>query len=120
MKRYIQIGNYPGNKYDIGYIHTVNEDETDLFESYPLIYRLMSWWEKRKPEELPQYVRLVSGESYFSIGDVLRVADWNYSYKTGWVCVINNTEQFYASNVEPITKQEFDNTPSEHKPSAGY
>ncbi len=54
--RYEIIADYPDSEYKIGQIISgfdfpINKD------SFPAIFRKLQWWEHRKPEEMPEYIK---------------------------------------------------------------
>jgi hypothetical protein len=69
--RYEVIADYPGSPFEIGEVLQTNiycagQDMTGSGvlsspvykpEKYPAIFRPLDWWEHRKPEEWPQYVK---------------------------------------------------------------
>lgn len=46
------------------------------WEKYPHIFRPLEWWEDRKIEDMPQYIKEV--DSLYKIGEVIKVAEWEY------------------------------------------
>lgn len=54
--RYEVIADYPGCNVEVGTIF--QSDIGEYFDRYPANFRKLAWWEHRKREELPEYVRL--------------------------------------------------------------
>lgn len=95
--RFLVIADYPGLKISVGSIlipnrldGTINNEWVtpdnnnrcclygyDLSE-YPHLFRKLSWWEFRKPEEMPEYVKRVES------GRVYRLADADEKYEFGF------------------------------------
>lgn len=70
--RYKVEGPYPGSRYKVGdMVESLGENRFDLYKDgvtyynepelkkYPQLFRLMNWWEDRRPEDMPEYVRIV-------------------------------------------------------------
>ena len=55
--RYEQIADYPGNDIEVGEVFEPNEHFPEIYlKKYPHLFRKLSWWEHRKPEEMPEYL----------------------------------------------------------------
>jgi hypothetical protein len=111
------ISDYPESPFRIGDIleHDGEADEcwTNLrtlkkyinleVAAYPAIFRLLAWWEKRKVEEMPEYVIWDYKEEVDSIemkGHVAKVTAWAQNGS-----IVNDT----ATNLWlPSTKDEYD------------
>lgn len=70
--RYKVIADYPKSLYHVGDILNGgwgSEDciycDTDgpRWRHYPHLFRPLEWWEERKPEDMPQYVKSLGGNS---------------------------------------------------------
>lgn len=88
--KYEVIADYPEQKDSIGFIY--EGDGWSKFwwnemERCPAIFRKLQWWEHRKPEEMPEYVKTESGI-------VVPVNEW--------VAV-----QFYTADILPATAEEY-------------
>lgn len=64
--RYRVIADYPDSIYPVGF---VLELDTNAFQDqrndaicskYPHLFKKLEWWEERKPEEMPQYIKVRS------------------------------------------------------------
>lgn len=84
--RYKVIADYPRNPFSIGDIlmqdfdtigHVwIREDQiadktsdrswADDLEKYPALFKKLEWWEERKPEDLPEYVKENKDGGYFA------------------------------------------------------
>jgi hypothetical protein len=116
--RYKVIADWPGNVLFIGSIlikHDAIEDWLQGFtfglfpgirmsaaEKYPHLFKELKWWEERRPEEMPEYVKDVENDKI-----VYRVYGW-----------LQHNGMFYFGEEEdcvthtkyfiPITKEEYD------------
>lgn len=70
--RYEVIADYPNSPFTIGEIlsdygtltrpsfiqrSSGNQIRVDVVDKYPHLFRKLEWWEKRKPEDMPEYVK---------------------------------------------------------------
>lgn len=69
--RYKVIADYPGIE-DYGWkLHEIispqyyTEKTVGFCSKYPHLFRKLQWWEERKPEEIPQYVK--TSDSVFKV-----------------------------------------------------
>lgn len=115
--RYRLSADYPGNSRPIGFVFTMDKKDEEgwytttgylqekFFTMYPHLFKPLSWWEDRAPEEMPKYLKDVNG--------VIEKGVWEKStYKP-------NTLQFRTENAvwqgidivmcmfEPATEQEY-------------
>jgi hypothetical protein len=98
--RYKVISKYPGSEdwEDIDAIIKIPDSRykyadrkgtvcgVELFDSYPNIYERLKWWEERKPEEMPEYIKC---ERHIRIekGTILK-ANWELCYVgTPYECI---------------------------------
>lgn len=44
------------------------------FESYPHLFKKLAWWEKRKPEDMPEYLK--NDDALNSVPEMVNVVDW--------------------------------------------
>lgn len=42
-----------------------NRTTTDWYEQYPHLFQKLEWWEERKPEDMPEYVRQKNSNAIF-------------------------------------------------------
>lgn len=99
-------------------------------KAWPNIYRKMEWWEHRRPNEMPDVVKKVSeNDGYHRKDDVFKVSGWLYNppdltatnHPSGckWVAEVAGRHYYNAATLIPITKEEYEKTPKENKPSVG-
>ena len=66
--RYEVIADYPNSVLKVGSIVEIKGDAPfDVIQyygcsRYPHLFRKLQWWEKRKPEEMPEYLKDEHGE----------------------------------------------------------
>lgn len=56
IPRYKVIADYPKSFYTLGQVIECDEPDHQLAQ-WPAIFKPLQWWEVRKKEELPQYLR---------------------------------------------------------------
>ena len=69
--RFEVIADYPDSRYKVGEILDRdwgwNGDDVDGFNNkisdYPHLFRKLQWWEKRKVEDMPMYVKVIAYEN---------------------------------------------------------
>lgn len=125
--RYKVIADYPGNKMKVGGIIELmpygsfvgdafhskdgskiwfDKYEIDDFKNYPAVIRLLSWWEERKAEDMPEYIRLNQiqvvkvGKHHSQRHDEFYASDTKYNYAYG-ICK-PATESEYLQSKEAI------------------
>ncbi len=80
LPRYKSVADFPGNILPIGHITTLKgtaraiKSSMEFFDKYPHLFQPIEWWEERKPEEMPEYVKEIN--SLYKIGEVIKVAEW--------------------------------------------
>lgn len=72
--RFKLIAGYPGCEIEVGsIIHMGSDYEQQVgyltLIAYPHLFQKLEWWQERKPEEMPEYVK-------HSGGEVIRVDGW--------------------------------------------
>lgn len=93
--RYKVIADYPGNDIPIGYIITDVDYYTRRnvdFDKWPHIFKKLEWWEDRKPEEMPEYLKVKSTKGIFKVSDL-----------------VSGVYKNYLMNYLPATKEEYEN-----------
>ena len=80
-----------------------------------IILKKLRWHDHRTIEQLAsiEYMKVVSGSSYYGVGDIVEVLEMHYNEKSlvGGKCnVLFNLKGHYfiASQLEPTTKEEHD------------
>ena len=57
--RYKVIADYPGNIWMVGTIMDLDMSKqlVSFYDKYPHLFRKLEWWEERKIEDMPEYVK---------------------------------------------------------------
>jgi len=124
MPRYRVIADYPHNPYKIGDLleeftktafkltvtyngNSMDETQANTYpasaiEKMPHLFRKLNWWEERKVEDMPEYVKPVSAPYY--IFKVVKFTQDEYCYFIG-----NNDKEIgeFTSRFTPATEQEY-------------
>lgn len=81
----------------------VNENEIDL---YPAIFRKLNWWEERKVEDMPEYVKGIVGYFKDKIYKIAHPAqngrEWHVDNE-----IEHRTFVSYGNDFTPATEQEY-------------
>lgn len=68
--RYEVIADYPGSSFTIGeVVFDYKEKAKSAFDKYPHLFRPLAWWEHRKPEDMPEYVKDKSSGKVYKVAD---------------------------------------------------
>lgn len=131
--RYKVIADYPDSPYTIGDILSFQQwggdlkkwahynDEgifmgfTDDFDEYPHIFKPLQWWEERKAEDMPEYVKIIekptlTGEKC-NIGNVVKIHrhftnSWDYHCIYG--CQAFGKDFLSYSKTYPATREDYE------------
>lgn len=100
--RWKLIADYPDNPDKIGAIYNPEyylERNIAFFDKYPHLFKKLQWWEDRKPEEMPEYVKHPRFDDVFKI----------VSIETKYMSVYLDDETFPRSLAHfiPATKEEY-------------
>lgn len=112
LPRYKVIADYPGSIFKIGEI--IEQDymeenrpvfDMEFFLKYPNIFKKLEWWEDRKIDDLPEYVkfiRLDNGQL-----KVVKVTEW---IKKDNDIIFSDGINFYSANNgdTPATREEYE------------
>jgi len=115
MPRYKVIADYPSSPYYVGEIKDrLGDNVAAHFAKYPHLFRKLNWWEERKVEDMPEYVKPIVAPYY--IFKVTRFTQDEYCYFIG-----NNGKEIgeFISRFEPATEQQYNdyiNSNSNAKP----
>lgn len=72
--RYKVIADYPNSIYSIGEIIECDAEEDCTLHKWPAIFKKLEWWEDRKPENMPEYVRCVkTPDQIIALGECFKV-----------------------------------------------
>lgn len=100
--RYEVIADFPKNwnkvgdiiEYSIGQpqILYLNGKDTVPIENYPHLFKRLEWWEERRPEDMPEYVKVLGEMKPFDV------------FKDSWKNFLAQTK----SEFSPVTKEEYE------------
>lgn len=118
---------YPDCPYAVGSIIEIEEDqEGDQYlavsgfivyfpEKYPHLFKKLEWWEERKLEEMPEYVKITSTpmlvERFIAIGQIVKIhkhfsTSWGDYSKSG--CQVFGDDFMSYSKCLPATQTEYE------------
>lgn len=78
------------------------------FKEYPNLFRKLEWWEERKPEDMPNYVRSIKQEYWHGINvdNVIAVKEWVLLLNIPYI-IQSDTEEYHPSNFLPANESEY-------------
>lgn len=101
--RYKVIADYPGNNMAVGkiiqfdwYLENQRIELCYYYNKYPHLFQPLQWWEDRKPEEMPEYVKYCDTSMYFPVDVVCRGSEAPF-----------NAYEFTADRFLPATEKEY-------------
>ena len=112
-KRFEVISDYPGSIEEVGEIitlpspHHVYADENhtpckeDYFDAYPNVYKRLGWWEERKVDDMPMYVKRMGMVNSFDNP----IPDWYFKVKKHFNCG-NGEWRLNSSQIFCVEKNE--------------
>jgi len=105
IPRYKVIAEYPGSVLQIGDILQVNDNNcaecngiifhVSMLDKHPHLFQPLQWWEERKMEEMPGYLKCQSPDFSFKKGEIIKVNKWLESF--------GPTLRFYSNVTDKIT-----------------
>ena len=139
MPRIEVIADYPSSPYYVGEIKDrLGDNVAAHFAKYPHLFRKLNWWEERKVEDMPEYVKVIANGCSFNAGTILKANNWgvypdegnNFGNEGDYYCLLITTEEssthdkgeevkMNMRNVLPATEQEYNdyiNSNSNAKP----
>ena len=107
--RYEVIADYPNSQHLLGVGEIIEPHPNGYFNyihfpSYPHIFRKLEWFEKRKVEDMPQYVKYIGEKTYILIAERYSGVDNEY-VKT--VDEIGRTATLFTKDFTPSTETEY-------------
>lgn len=100
-KRYKVIADYPYSIFKVGEVLSSFDQFSYISESdcrkYPHLFKPLEWWEDRKPEDLPEYVKNIWHKTYH------KVEKWDTLE-----FIIDGRVKKHFDNYKPATKEEFE------------
>ncbi len=113
--RFKAIADYPRSQCNVGDIleHFVGDgfilngvgltSESDL-KKYPHLFRRLEWWEERKPEDMPEYVK----RKYITYSTtVFKIERWDETMQIGFCS--EHCINILVEDTIPATQTEYDN-----------
>lgn len=93
--------------WELGLVYTIeswNDDNLFVYKlpaEFPHNFKLLDWWEERKPEDMPEYVKTNNKDYEFSVQKVVKYRD-DYLITQEW-------DQYQSIKIfVPATKEEYD------------
>lgn len=120
--RYKVIADYPKSIYLIGNIinaGTTSEDciycdrEGPRMRHYPHLFKKLEWWEERKIEEMPEYVKGISPNDL-----VYKMVKWTHNTSGEYFDEIEqcpNRVMFVMKYIIPATREEYEQYTNKQK-----
>lgn len=109
IPRYKVIADYPRSRYIIGEIVQYGQigRETQIkYDDYPAIFKPLQWWEERKVEEMPPFIRFKQDNAIF------KIEQWDINFLFGFIdaekrrgCGLTTFKPEYG--YEPATESEY-------------
>lgn len=106
--RYKVIAPWPslGDDVEVGFIYEkCTEYMCKHMDRYPHLFRKLEWWEERKPEEMPEYVEIISNSKRLHVDG----KEYKYEFINGSLFRIahKNGGGLIVGNFIPATEQEY-------------
>lgn len=104
--RYKVIADWPGSPLVVGQILIPEGDKLDKdgFAKHPHLFQPLQWWEDRKPEEMPEYLKDVRDGQMYKWGNQSKITPSDLLTDKGWVSLYNcapATEAEYLAYKQP-------------------
>lgn len=108
------IENYPGNPQSVGTIIQLYDKESPIvkeqlhyYRTYPHLFEEIEWWQERKVEEMPEYVKYINHREHASCIDCVgKVFRWRNNFAE--VFVDYNDNCCATKNFIPATLAEYE------------
>src|SRR6478752_5959492 len=115
--RYKVIADYPGCPFKVGQIlekvkvASGKEFVRGMFhqpEDFPANFKKLEWWEERKPEEMPEYVKSIMQEYTYGVkvGVIIKVKEWARLCDAMYA-IQSRKEEYHASCFIPATADDY-------------
>lgn len=108
--RWLVINTYPGSNLPVGHIIERNFSmgllQKQTLDKYANIFKKLEWYQERKKEDLPLYVRCIEGCSVPTSGSSYKLFHEGSLYKNEFPCPL--------SIMEPATEEEYLNYINKH------
>jgi len=108
--RYKVIADYPGNLWDVGTLlpseyHAIKELSPNMiafYDKYPHLFRKLEWWEERKPEDMPEYLKTIHHD-----GRIYKAIEHNIKASNGLGFINENGLRKSYCNYLPTTLEDY-------------
>lgn len=116
--RYKVIADYPQSIWKEGQIlpYFPEPYAKENIEKFPKVFRKMNWWEERKAEDMPEYIKfrdnvVIKVDNHFQEKLFVTDGSWPYRYSADHLIVTWEGVQYCCPyyDVMPATKDEFEN-----------
>lgn len=119
--RYKVIAPWPGTHWEVGDIfeygdHNCFKTESQpsipmhvsVLDEHPHLFKKLEWWEDRKLEEMPEYVKSIMQEYTYGVkvGVVIMVKEW-VRLCDAMYAIQSRKEEYHASCFVPATADEY-------------
>lgn len=100
--RFKLIADYPGNSQPIGNV-TTEIHTAEYFRKFTANFQELKWWEERKPEEMPEFVKE---------GDIVEMVEkWETRFSDIWMILSDQDAYRVTRNImcfyEPAAESEY-------------
>lgn len=102
----IDLGAKFNNYYQKGRFGFPNSPSICRPDKWPLNFQKIEWWQERKPEEMPEYVKYIKEYNHHELNSIHKVI--KYQPDHGGVAVEKEFMFTYTGNYIPATKEEYD------------
>jgi hypothetical protein len=103
--RYKVIADYPGCRWEVGHIIEMKRVATSVddkyFDNYPHLFQPLKWYEERKPEDMPEYVKSERTGA-------IHITKYDFETNTIFWDDCPFTLSMFLSTKMPATKEEYD------------
>lgn len=79
-----------------------------FFDLFPHLFQRLEWWQERKPEEMPVYVKSIMQEYSYGVkvGAVIKVKEWVRICEAMYA-IQSRREEYHASCFAPATEADY-------------
>lgn len=118
--RWKVIADYPNSPFIIGQIFVIPNFDKDFTkkywaddkDKYPHLFQRLEWWEERKPDEMPEYLKCLSPVFKWSKGDIIKVSKW--------IECFGPSVRFYTDYTDKVTHSPFSFIPAAEADYTAY
>ena len=110
--RYKAVADYPKSIHPVGEIIQYDYDKDGTLGNWPHLFKPLEWWEDRKPEDIPKYIKSIFNDKSIIVRELIAVTPDGFkavakdSRKGYRICYHDRwlpaTEQEYLSYIESL------------------